>query len=64
VVQLNDIMGKPMSSRKVIVVTKTPKPAGPAKPPAAVAPATPPAKPAAPAPAPAPSDEPTSARHR
>jgi len=57
VVQLNDIMGKPMNSRKVIVVTKTPKPAGPAKPPAATAPATPPAKPAAPAPAP--SAEPT-----
>ncbi|WP_343733113.1 TIGR02594 family protein [Duganella sp.] len=57
VVQLNDIMGKPMSSRKVIVVTKTPKPAGPAKPPAAAAPAKPPA----PAPAPAAEATPTPA---
>ncbi|MYM66914.1 TIGR02594 family protein [Pseudoduganella sp. FT55W] len=56
VVQLNDIMGKPMGSRKVIVVTKTPKPAGPAKP-AAPAAAAPPAADATPAPAP--SAEPT-----
>jgi hypothetical protein len=61
VVQLNDIMGKPMGSRKVIVVTKTPKPAGPAKPPAAAAPAKPPAEPASPAPAPAPAADATPA---
>ncbi|HEX5343550.1 MAG TPA: TIGR02594 family protein [Duganella sp.] len=73
VVQLNDIMGKPMNNRKVIVVTKTPKPAGPAKPPAATAAPSPkPAEPAPPAssapppaadttPAPAPSAEPTPA---
>jgi uncharacterized protein (TIGR02594 family) len=58
VVQLNDIMGKPMGSRKVIVVTKTPKPAGPAKP-AATAPATPPTKPAAPAPSAEPTPTPS-----
>ena len=57
VVQLNDIMGKPMNNRKVIVVTKTPKPAGPTKPPAATAPATPPAKSAEAAPAPAPAND-------
>ncbi|RZT10049.1 TIGR02594 family protein [Duganella sp. CF402] len=61
VVQLNDVMGKPMNSRKVIVVTKTPKPAGPAKPPAATAPATPPAQPAEPAPAPPPAADVTPA---
>lgn len=61
VVQLNDIMGKPMGSRKVIVVTKTPKPAGPAKPPAATAPAKPTAKPPAPAPAPSPEADATPA---
>lgn len=60
VVQLNDIMGKPMKSRKVVVVTKTPKPAGPTKPaakPSDLAPTpTPPATPeSVPAAEPAPS---------
>ena len=64
VVQLNDVMGKPMKGRTVYAVTKTPKPGGP--PPAAPAarapsaPAVPAAQPA-PAPAPAPPTAPAAA---
>lgn len=62
VVKLNDIMGKPMANRKVIVVTKTPK-APAQRAPAAAAPAVPaaPAVQAAPAANPDPAPAPESA---
>ncbi|MHA4866233.1 TIGR02594 family protein [Duganella sp. PWIR1] len=41
VIQLSDVMGKPMKNRKAITITKTPKPSGPPAP--AAEPATPPA---------------------
>lgn len=50
VIQLNDVMGKPMGGRKAIAITKTPKPSGP---PPAPAPASAPATATAPAAAPA-----------
>ncbi|MTV41520.1 TIGR02594 family protein [Duganella radicis] len=51
VVQLNDVMGKPMKGRKAIAITKTPKPSGPPAPTAS--PAEPPPAPT-PTPLPAP----------
>lgn len=62
VIQLTDVMGKPMTGRKAIAITKTPKPSGPPAPPKPVstpvpAPAPAPAA-AAPAPVPAPTQTP------
>lgn len=62
VIQLNDVMGKPMGGRKAIAITKTPKPSGPPPAPAsapASAPATAPA--AAPATATGPAAPPAAA---
>lgn len=62
VIQLNDVMGKPMRGRKAIAVTKTPKPSGPPPAPTpASAPATVPASAPAAANASAPATVPATA---